>query len=228
MTVDWSQVSLVVFDLDGTLYDQQPVRAAMALALASAAVRRRRMDIIRILREYRKTGENLPDAMPSHYGEFRFSQTARRCKCDEQLVRETVNQWMHIRPLPLLAKYRAQGIETVFHRLRASGRKIVIWSDYPVTEKLASLGLQAQACVWTGDGVVEQPKPDPQGLEHILQVAQVEPHQTLMIGDRFDRDFAPAAALSVPTLMRSRKRDERSPTFWRYTDPVFAPLLAGH
>ena len=46
MSVDWSNTALVVFDLDGTLYDQRPVRMAMARALIAASVQERGMTTI--------------------------------------------------------------------------------------------------------------------------------------------------------------------------------------
>lgn len=227
MTVDWSQVGLVVFDLDGTLYDQRPVRTAMARALVGASIRERSMRTARILQVYRRTGEDLPAQVPDDFSAFRLRQTASRCAVDEGLVSRTVDQWMQERPLALLRRHRVEGLGRVVDALRASGRKIAVWSDYPVTRKLASLGIEADMEAWTGDGTVQQPKPDPQGLHRIIATLQARPRNTLVIGDRFDRDWQAARSLNVPALMRSRRPDMRAPTFWRYTDPVFAPLLSG-
>lgn len=228
MSVNWSDTALVVFDMDGTLYDQRPLRAAMAGALIGATLRERSVTTARILRIYRRIGENLPEEMPQDFCNYRLSETAAECGVSEKRVRETIDDWMHDRPLKVLKKHRPAGLQSVFRALSASGRKIAVWSDYPVQKKLASLGLQADLEVWTGDGNVSRPKPHPQGLSFVLETLGFQPQEALLIGDRFDRDWQAAKAWSVPALIRSKKRDRRAPTFWNYTDPIFEPLLAGH
>ena len=227
MSVDWSNTALVVFDLDGTLYDQRPIRMAMARALIAASVQERGMTTARILRIYRQLGENQPDPLPDDFGRWRIEETARLCTVNPAHVRDTVEDWMHRRPLPLLLRHRVAGVAELFDRLRASGRRIAVWSDYPVRRKLAALGLAADLEVWAGQPVMPRPKPDAEGLREILRAIDAAPQDSLVIGDRFDRDWAAAQRLSIPALMRSRKPDPRAPTFWRFTDPVFAPILAG-
>ncbi|MDG5747610.1 HAD family hydrolase [Qipengyuania sp. XHP0207] len=225
MSIDWSNTALVVFDLDGTLYDQRPVRAAMARALLAETLREGSLRTARILRVYRQSGERHPDPMPDDFCAWRINHTARRCAVEPATVRTTVDQWMHKRPLPLLRRHRVEGLENVFAGLRRTGRRIAIWSDYPVGRKLAALGLTADFELWTGQPLMQRPKPDPEGLRHVLDSMGTSPREALVIGDRFDRDWEAAQRLSIPVFMRSRKRDPRAPTFWRYTDPAFSPIV---
>ena len=227
MSVDWSATALVVFDLDGTLYDQRPVRVAMARALLAASLQERSVTTARVVRTYRQLGENHPEPLPEDFDRWRIEQTARVCAVPPAQVRKTIEDWMHRRPLPLLLRHRAAGVAELFDRLRTSGRRIAVWSDYPVRRKLAALGLAADFELWAGQPLMPRPKPDAEGLREILFAMQARPQESLVIGDRFDRDWAAAQRSAIPTLMRSRKPDPRAPTFWRYTDPVFAPILAG-
>src|SRR3546814_17291893 len=59
--LDWSSVRLVVFDVDGTLYRQRPVRLRMAAALVADGLRRRSLSTIRALGAYRRLREEMAD-----------------------------------------------------------------------------------------------------------------------------------------------------------------------
>lgn len=228
MSVDWPSVRLVVFDVDGTLYDQPPLRRAMAWELTKASARERRLKTVRILHAFRQVREGLGNANGRDFIDEPFDLAARASGFSEADVRDVVGRWIERAPLKMLPRYKAQGVGKLFDVLRWSGRRIAAWSDYPVQAKLAVLGLAVDHDVWAGDDGVGRLKPDPAGLAYILDQAGVPASETLVIGDRFDRDWAGATALGARTLIRSRRRDPRSPTFTHYGDPLFAPLLHGH
>lgn len=227
--VVWSKVRLVVFDLDGTLYDQPPLRRAMAIELARHSLRRRSLRTAETLRAFRQIRELLGEVQGDDFPNEQFRLTSRRCGCSEGEVRALVEEWIERRPLAHLPRYKAQGIDALFAALRATGRRIAIWSDYPVHAKLAALGLQADHVLWSGDRGVGRLKPDPAGLLALLEAAGATPEETLVIGDRKDRDAAAAAAIGVRALIRS-PRPQGHAMFRRFDDPAFAPVLAeaGH
>lgn len=228
MSIDWPSIQLVVFDVDGTLYDQPPLRRAMAWELTKASARERRLRTVRILHAFRRARERLGDVTGRDFIDEPFDLAAQASGFSEEEVRDVVGRWIHCAPLKVLPRYKAHGIDRLFDVLRWSGRRIAAWSDYPVRAKLAALGLSVDHDVWAGEAGVGRLKPHPAGLAHILDRAGVPASETLVIGDRFDRDWAGAKALGVRTLIRSRRLDPRSPTFTQYSDPLFAPLLNGH
>src|SRR3546814_17140837 len=57
--VDWDNIDLVVFDMDGTLYDQRRLRARMLMALAGEAVRSRTLRVPAVLQTFRRCRETL-------------------------------------------------------------------------------------------------------------------------------------------------------------------------
>ncbi|MFK4873559.1 HAD family hydrolase [Novosphingobium sp. ZW T3_23] len=223
--VAWGKVRLVVFDLDGTLYDQPPLRRAMALELVRHSLRRRSLRTAEILRAYRRIREMLGTVQGDDFTNEQFSLTARRRGCSEGEVRALVEEWIERRPLVHLPRYKAQGIDDLFSALRATGRRIAVWSDYPVQAKLAALGLKADHVICSGDRAVGRLKPHPAGLEALLEQAGVTAEETLVIGDRADRDAAGAAAIGVPSLIRNSQGIGKT-TFRRFDDPAFAPILA--
>ncbi|MFD1961116.1 HAD family hydrolase [Novosphingobium panipatense] len=175
--VDWQDIRLTIFDLDGTLYDQPPLRRAMAWSLLRDAVRKRSLRTILILRCFRRVRERLGEQTAgTGCGNFlreQYLETAVACGIDEGEVRACVEEWMERRPLALLSRYKAAGIDDLFAAIRATGRAVAVWSDYPVAAKLAALGLEADHAIWAGDSAVGRLKPDPKGLRILLSRAGV-------------------------------------------------------
>jgi putative hydrolase of the HAD superfamily len=110
--------------------------------------------------------------------------------------------------------------------LRRSGKSIGILSDYPAEAKLEALGLSANYVVFAGDEGIGLLKPHPRGLESLIAAAGVKPHQTVVIGDRVDRDGLVARRAGAQALIRSSKPIEGWQTFARFDEALFSPLLA--
>ena len=113
---------------------------------------------------------------------------ADRYKRSEAEISQLVSRWMEVKPLPFLKACRFPGVESVFSRLRQAGKRIGVLSDYPAHDKLAALGLEADLVVSARDKEVDILKPHPSGLLRIMKLAEVEAGETVMIGDRAERD----------------------------------------
>lgn len=223
--IDWDRIDLVVFDVDGTLYDAHRLRRAMLSRLLLDAAARRSLRTLRILRAFRHIREGLGDEQPPDFAGLQYTRTADRTGCEPEEVRALVTEWMEQRPLPLLAACRYPHVDRLFAGLREAGKQVAVLSDYPAVEKLAALGLQAHPIVSATDAEIACLKPNPAGLRAILERTGVPASRALMIGDRIDRDAAVAWQAGVQPLVRARP-DPRVPTFRRFDDPVFHPLLA--
>lgn len=223
--IDWSDIELVVFDVDGTLYDQRGLRLIMLRALLVDALRSRSLDTLRTLRTFRHVREKLGDAGESSFMEAQFVQTADRHGKTPQQVRELVGDWMEARPLASVARYRYPYLEELFAGLRRHGKKVAVFSDYPAVDKLAAMGLDADLVVCATDPEIGRLKPDPAGLLEILRRTGVAPERALMIGDREDRDAAAAWQAGVRSLIRGGRAHAEFGSFRNYNDPVFAPVL---
>lgn len=223
---DWPAIEFVVFDVDGTLYDQARVQFAIARALTLHGLRRWSLRPITALSAFRRTHEAVgTDEVEGDFEDIVIEIAARAAKCDRDLLSELVREWLGRRPLPHVAKARAPGVEQLFSVLRSSGRAIGVWSDYPAVEKLAALGLQADFVVAATDPGIRRLKPRPDGLIELMGRAGVRPGATLMIGDRSDRDGLAAARVGASFLLRSKKPALGVSTFWKYDDRIFRALL---
>ena len=204
--VDWQRVRAVVFDVDGTLYDQRPLRLRMtrelaARCLASPAT----LGEVRILRTFRKVREALAEEEAASVIRPQYERTATRLGIAPDRVEEVVAEWIFERPLRHLAACRHAGVRRLFAALRRGGRRIGVWSDYPAPAKLAALGLAADASASAADPEVDRLKPQPEGLARVLELLGVPPDDALMIGDRDDRDGEAARRLDCPYLLLSRR-----------------------
>ena len=223
--LDWNDVDLVVFDVDGTLYDERRLRLAMLRQLLSAAWRARSLDTLRTLRTFRRVRESLSDQPGSDFMQLQYLMTADRHRKDPEEVRALTQEWIDRAPLPLLETCRYPYVDAVFHGLKSQGKQVAVFSDYPALEKMAALGLRANPIVCVTDPGVRRLKPDPYGLLSILERTGTRPQRALMIGDRFERDALAAERAGVRALIRSKRPHWRFDTFRAFNDPVFQPLL---
>jgi HAD superfamily hydrolase (TIGR01549 family) len=199
-------VRAVLFDLDGTLYNQSRMRALMALELgtlpATGPFRARRR--WRALRAYRHAQEHLrgQDANPSTQGAL----AAQASGVPASEVERIADEWMQRRPLKYLRVCRAPGTMALIDWLAQAGVKLGILSDYPAAAKIAALGLDGRfdPVLCATDPDVGAFKPSPRGFLRAASIWKLPPADVLVVGDRPDADAAGAAAAGMPCVIVGR------------------------
>ena len=201
--LDLASVKAVIFDMDGTLYRQAPLRRAMAVRLVRAHLTKPKQGVrtVRVLAAYRQAQEELR-AAASHddLAGAQLRLAAERTGVDQQEVARCVEHWMDTAALPLLARFGQPGMSESLQALRSAGLCLAVLSDYPVEAKLVALGVAEHFDVVL---CAQQPeigvfKPHPRGLEVALERLGVTAGEALYVGDRADVDAVAAAAASVP------------------------------
>lgn len=201
--IHWDAVRAVVFDVDGTLYDQRRLRRRMAMALLLHCLRHpREFGMLRTVQTFRRVREELGEEGVADVARLQYVRPAERLALDPETVRRIAEHWLGERPLAHLPACRAPAIDTLFATLRDTGRKIAVFSDYPIENKLAALGLEADLCVSAIDPDVDRLKPDARGLERIMERLDLPPRACVMIGDRDDRDGEAARRVGMPFLRK--------------------------
>jgi HAD superfamily hydrolase (TIGR01549 family) len=195
----------VLFDVDGTLYRQRPVRLRMAVELGSLTLRRplRAPSVWRVLTEYRKAQETLR-AQPDGAGAARqIALAAERSGLTPAEVAAIVDEWMIERPLKYVGACRADGLVELLDFLRSKHVRIGILSDYPAAKKLDALGVRHyfSLVLCAGDPDVGAFKPNPRGFLAAGTQWQLDPADILYVGDRMDADAAGAAAANMPAAI---------------------------
>ncbi|MES2977804.1 MAG: HAD family hydrolase [Pseudomonadota bacterium] len=225
-TPDWTRIDLVIFDMDGTLYDPPRLRAAMLLQLLIHAVKNGSLDTLKVLRTFRRLRERLADHPGEDFDLLQYTLTAQRHGKSPEVIRSIVHEWMEERPLPFLRACRVPHVERLFKGLAEAGKSVAVLSDYPARLKLHALELEANLVVCASDPGVMRLKPDPAGILEILKRTGVAPERCLMVGDRSDRDGEAARRAGVQAFIRSRKPCTGFATFESFDDAMFEAVLA--
>jgi HAD superfamily hydrolase (TIGR01549 family) len=230
-SLPWPRIRLVVFDVDGTLYDQRPLRRRMQLALLRhCLIRPRELPLLRTLQVFRRLREELAEGGGGEISRLQYERPAALLGLSPEIVQLAVETWMHERPLVHLAAARFPGVDQMFEALRLSGRKAAIFSDYPAEAKMRALGLTADFHVAATDPDVQRLKPHPLGLQRVLERAGASPETCLYIGDRDERDGECARRLGVHYLLKAHSAVRDRPwTFHRYDEllPWLLPPATG-
>lgn len=187
--IEWGNIRGVIFDMDGTLYRQGPIRFRMLRELLGHVLTDKCgwRDLL-VLKHYRQNRERLAEARARNVSGVQFRITAQRYRLPEERVQEIVHEWMDIKPLEYLKAARYANVERVFQMLKARNIKVGVFSDYPAVEKVKALGLDVDAICCSTEGDVDCLKPESAGLIKIVETMGLAPDDCVMIGDRSERD----------------------------------------
>jgi len=190
----------LVFDLDGTLYAQGPVRRQMLQRLLLAHWNRplEGFRTLRALQSYRRAQEHLRESADVAHPDLAVAQltaACRDCGLDHQTLAGLVEHWMDRQPLDLLTAARREGVVELLDLARQRGWKLAVLSDYPADEKLEAMRIRRyfDAVVCAQDPAIGRFKPDPRGLLETLSRIGVTPGEALYVGDRAEVDGEAAA-----------------------------------
>lgn len=187
---------LIVFDLDGTLYNKRGLSLRMVL---HAPMDIRKMQAERATRASMK-GMWLRDE--KHFHDTYFQRMAARMHCSATAAEQWYNQ--HYMPLmvKMIGKYQPlnEWVLPFIHDCQHTGILLVLLSDYGFAkEKLQALGLSPTLFDW----VISAPelgglKPAPELMRIITERMGVAPQECLVIGDRDDTDGEMARSTNAP------------------------------
>ena len=182
-----------IFDLDGTLYRQLPLRLEMAAKLlVYYGSHPWRLKELFLIREYRQAREKffLPD-------EENFERLRSKYGLEPSKV---IRDWLIERALTAVKRWRREKILAAIEKHRREGGMVIVYSDYPVEEKLKAMGLTVDRGYWSGDPLIDCLKPDPRGLNNVIERLKLDRGEILYVGDRDDRDGECARRAGVAYL----------------------------
>ncbi|MCC8139991.1 MAG: HAD family hydrolase [Lachnospiraceae bacterium] len=204
----------IILDLDGMLYFQKPFRARMLrYLLAHAVAHPSSLRDILLIQKYRQVREHWEqyekDGGDTSLDERQYAFVAEKTGVMPERVKKAVRFFMLEAPLRLLPAYRDERLAAILPALREGGRRVVVYSDYPVEDKLRALGIEADACYTAADSRIGSMKPDPKGIQVILGDLGLAPEEVLMIGDRQEKDGLAAEGNGVDYLILPYRKKER-------------------
>jgi HAD superfamily hydrolase (TIGR01549 family) len=206
---DRRALKAIVFDIDGTLYRQGPLRRAMLARLLTAYAVRPLAGwrTMTALRAYRHAQEQLRGAACGDVMAAQIGLACERTGLAHAIVAEHVERWMEREPLAIVRRHRQPGLVEFLDACRARGVRLATLSDYPGDDKLRALGVADyfELTLCAQEPAVGVFKPDPKGLRVALERLGATPLETLYVGDRTDVDAAAAAAAGVPCAILARE-----------------------
>ena len=181
-----SKTRLVIFDLDGTLYEKRGIiREMMMLGIGQ-------WSLLSAERRTRKAFRGLYMGSEELFYRAFFHKMAKHTLLSEKQV----SKWYHKVYMPMMVRvlqrwhHAMPWVKPFVKECRERGIKMVVLSDYGHThEKLAALGLDVSLFDW----IVSAPelgglKPAPQLIYHVIENMGVSSNECLVIGDREDTD----------------------------------------
>jgi HAD superfamily hydrolase (TIGR01549 family) len=203
----------LIFDLDGTLYHQGPVRRAVLMRILRDHAARPIEGIRTLvaLRVFRQAQEQLRSGTQSasDLSRLQIDWAARRSGMGKERIQRSLARWMVQEPLPFLAASRRSGTVELLQLAQDCGLQLGVLSDYPAEQKLISLGIRKyfDVVVAAQDREVQRFKPDPAGLLVALSRLRVCASDVLYIGDRADVDGLAASRAGVRSIILNRREN---------------------
>lgn len=199
------RIAAVLFDLDGTLYDQRPLRRRMALELAASVLTSplSASQRIRALQAFRHAQETLRHATQGVRAESQLVLAAERSGVPVATLQRWVEEWMFTRPLKHLPGCLADGTVELLDWLTARAIPVGVFSDYAVGAKLRALGLDryVSLTLCATDEGIEAFKPHPRGFQEACRRWSLAPSEVLFVGDRIEVDAVGATAAGMPSVI---------------------------
>jgi HAD superfamily hydrolase (TIGR01549 family) len=214
------RIRAVLFDFDGTLYQQTLLRALMLSELCALPFARcsfgSATKVLRVLDTFRRVREELRgiSSETEPLVRVQYLTTAQRLNIDVDFIKAVVEEWIHRRPLKYLRFCRRRGLGRFSEFLREQKIQVGLFSDYPAEEKLAALDIfrdRLWPILCATDPEINAFKPHPKGFLVACHMWQLPPDEVLYLGDRPEVDAAGAAAAGMPCAIicghRSRNFD---------------------
>ncbi|WP_167459491.1 HAD family hydrolase [Pedobacter jejuensis] len=201
--ISLNNLEVVVFDVDGTLYNQSLLRKKMLFSLMKYFVFRPwKINELFILYHFRKEREQNKGFKGPNLNEQQYIWCRQKVNQPIDKIKEVVSKWIFNYPNQFLKACTYPGIHLLFKSLAEKNIRIAIYSDYDSIEKMKAMELKADLYVSSTDAQINAFKPNPDGLEFICtKFGITDKNQCLFIGDRLELDGECAKAAGVPFVL---------------------------
>ncbi len=187
--INLNNYKLLIFDIDGTLYDQKKLRIRMLIDIALYYfIRPFKIYELKILKIFREEREKRKGYSSDNLNDEQYMWVVEKTKYSIDTVKNVIEKWIFSRPLKYLLKYKYKGLDKLFLHLKNNNIKIGIYSDYPTKTKMEYLKLKSDIEIASTDKEINALKPDSKGLFYIINELGIKVDNSLFIGDRESTD----------------------------------------
>ncbi len=210
----FKNIQLVIFDLDGTLYDQRKLRRRLYfLFIFNLFLGKINLLDLKIVAEFRRQREKHKGYSSPSLEEDQYSWCLEKTRVPVKKIRETIEKLMFNIPLGLLKKVLYPQTISFIDLLRKNEIKTAVYSDYPVTEKLLAIGIKADKTFCSTHRNIAQLKPSKKGPVEICKAFGCDTDKAIYIGDREDTDGESARMAGI-SFIKVHSNQARKGTFY--------------
>lgn len=184
-----AKIKLIIFDVDGTLYNQFWVRFCVIKSLIKYIfLHPIKYKDLAILYSFRKQRAKYKGLCIPNLTIEQYNWCSRNLKINIDYVRQVIDYWMYNFPLPYVKKYRFKTISCLVEHLHNNNIKTAVYSDHPCKDKITAMGFNFDIIISSVDSSIECLKPNPKGILFICKHFDIPVENCLIIGDRYSRD----------------------------------------
>ncbi len=186
-----------VLDVDGTLYSQKKMRIKMGARLLSFYILRphriKELYALKIFRNLREKDEWKRASFEELYLEIKKKTSLSLIR-----IEKSIQYWMFQAPLDIIKSCSYQNVISYINEQHHNRKKVIVYSDYPATEKLKAIGMEYDLVFAFGADGIDEQKPSLQIMKAIVSKSGYTANQLLYVGDRDDRDKVSAELVNMP------------------------------
>lgn len=192
----------ICFDIDGTLYPKALMNKRLLLLWFAHPVFSLRYNKMRKL--LRKCQDSLSGSLRSKEAHVICKNWPKGPK--EDIVEKQLKAWIY-EPMQRLYKSTTpyDGVVDTFKNLKERGLKIGVFSDFPLFNKLESMGLASYVDYASSSEQVGFLKPSVHCFEDMLYNIGIEANAVLYVGDSYDKDVVGAHGAGLDAVLVNAK-----------------------
>lgn len=189
LPISAQQIKLVVFDLDGTLYELKPMQKQMRNRLLKHLLFhplawKEIWAVYHFRRERKKrTGSHTPNLAQAQY-----VWVSEKTGIPVETVQQHIEKWMIHEPLGIISALSYKKVIPLVELLKKQQIQTAIFSDLEAVKKAEALQIGITDVFSAVDEAIDALKPHPAGLFHIANFYGVNLSEILFIGDKEELD----------------------------------------
>lgn len=209
-----------IFDVDGTLYNQLPVRIVMACRLiVDVILHPFHLNMAVGVLRFRKIREE--NTYKVYSMEQQIEHIANKFNLRLADFKRYIDMRMFQEPLRYIQIFRYTDVIAFISECKSRGKEVVIYSDYPAKEKAEVLSIQYDLLFYPGHGIANEMKPSTRGINTIIDSLRVSNDKILYVGDRYDTDGEAARKgkmeyMDIKKLRKILKRERQGIRMSKY------------
>ncbi len=198
----------ICFDIDGTLYPKAVMnKRLLALGLCHPVFS---LKYNKMRRALRKCQESLNGDLMSKEAIVILKNNGSCTKQDIESTRQHLERWIYL-PMERLYKNTKpyDGVVETFKSIKEKGLKIGVFSDFPLFQKLESMGLSSYVDLAASSEDVGFLKPSVHCFEYLLYNMGLDSKEVLYVGDSYDKDVVGAHDAGIDAVLVNARGSEK-------------------